>query len=72
MKKTTMGQIIMVCGLLFATLETGYFGWNWVPKSQAEFICDLCASIVVVMGIALYEMGKRAGSKSKEHIEEQA
>ena len=34
------GILIMVWSLLFGHFETMLFGYNWVPKSIPELICD--------------------------------
>ena len=35
-----MSITIFLSAMLFGLAETAYFGWNWLPKSGAEVICD--------------------------------
>jgi hypothetical protein len=42
---------IYLIGFLFWLLETGYFGWNALPQSPAEVICDGIAALIVVVGL---------------------
>lgn len=32
---------------IMSILENNYFGGNWMPKSDAEMVCDL-----IIMGVA--------------------
>ncbi len=34
---------------LWATIETNYFGWNYLPGSPAELLCDGLAMLMVVI-----------------------
>jgi hypothetical protein len=33
----------------FAAVSNSYFGWNWVPKSEAELICDGIALLLAAI-----------------------
>jgi hypothetical protein len=48
-----IGAILMGAALLFATLETLYFGGNWAPQSRAELVCDIIALGMLIAGVAL-------------------
>ena len=60
-------MIAVVAGI-FAFAETAYFGYNWTPKSSAEWVCD---SIVgVAMGINMFIAFKRLHKLTKRRDEE--
>ena len=40
-------------GALFGFAETWYFGFNMLPGSQAEVICDAVASAFMILGAVL-------------------
>lgn len=48
---------IMLLGLFFAWSETAYFGWNLMPRSAAETICDGIALLIMALGIFLWRRG---------------
>lgn len=35
----------------FGLSETGYFGWNFLPSSDAEIICDGITSILAMVAV---------------------
>lgn len=35
-----MNVAILICAVGFFFMENNYFGWNALPKSSAELICD--------------------------------
>lgn len=37
---------IFVAGIWFGIMETAYFGWNMLPQSDAEIICDGIAVLI--------------------------
>lgn len=50
---------IFVMGFVFGIIETGYFGWNFTPQSDAEMICDGIA--VLIMALSL--VGRRKATR---------
>lgn len=48
-----LGPIILIIGLLFGLAETWYFGWNWLPTNNLEFLCDLCTVFIASIGAFL-------------------
>lgn len=38
---------IFILALTFGTYETAYFGWNLLPGSPAELICDGITLVLV-------------------------
>lgn len=49
----------LITTLIWATLETGYFGWNWLPKNDLELLCDGIGCILVVLTLIVYSIEKR-------------
>lgn len=37
--------------IIFSLIETAHFGWNKFPQSDAEFICDGIAVILIALAI---------------------
>lgn len=54
---------LILFGVLFALIETIYFGCNFYPQSKAEFICDKIALFIVALGCChlIYKHGFRKG-----------
>lgn len=52
--KRVFGIILIVWAVIFAQLETQYFGNNWLPQSKEELICDLTALMVMIGGSILF------------------
>jgi hypothetical protein len=46
------GLRVLICGQLFGLLETWYFGWNFLPQSPAEIICDGMALMITIYGLS--------------------
>ena len=40
---------ILFISVFFAIVETGYFGWNIGPESDAEIICDGITMLLLAM-----------------------
>jgi hypothetical protein len=40
---------IRLIAIFFGTGETAYFGWNPLPRSDAELICDGITMILLAM-----------------------
>lgn len=50
-KRFLTGIYIFIAAWAFGIVETGYFGWNLLPKSVAEAICDAISSIGSLYGV---------------------
>jgi len=46
-----MNYLIIVFAILFCTMETKYFGYNWSPQSDEEIICDGISLLLFSLGI---------------------
>lgn len=44
-----MNWIIWLVGMFFWWEETAYFGWNMLPQSPAEVICDGIAALIFAL-----------------------
>lgn len=51
-----LGLLIQFIALLFAIIETAYFGWNWCAKSDSELICDIIAIVIWIIGYGIYKI----------------
>ena len=40
--------------MIFAIVETCYFGSNWFPMTKPELLCDLVAMLVATTGLYLW------------------
>lgn len=49
-----IGKVLIICGLLFWIAESICFGFNAVPPSPDEILCDRIASGVVFIGVVIY------------------
>ena len=47
------GSILFFISFIFGISETLYFGSNWLPASNAEFICDFIATVLCASGITI-------------------
>lgn len=54
MKRIERWLLIWLPVLVFSFAETAHFGWNVYPKSDAEFICDGIALVLLVLAF-IYE-----------------
>jgi xanthine/uracil/vitamin C permease (AzgA family) len=43
--------VIILVGVLFIGIETHYFGYNMIPQSAAEAICDGIGLLIIIIGI---------------------
>ncbi|MDA3854229.1 MAG: hypothetical protein PF444_08320 [Bacteroidales bacterium] len=44
-----MNYSIFFIAIAFSLVETDYFGWNFMPRSDAEIICDGIVMIMLAM-----------------------
>jgi len=46
-------RALIICGLaiVFAVIETRFFGWNFAPASDAEVLADGMAVILLAMSV---------------------
>lgn len=51
MKSKDVGILLIALSVIFAWLETAYFGYNWTAKSLEERMCDGVCSLVFISGI---------------------
>lgn len=51
--KKFIGYILVILSMVFAVVETNYFGNNLFPKTTNEFICDLIILIICLTGVLL-------------------
>ena len=54
----------LVFMFVIAIIETAYFGWNWVPSDNAEYICDIAIFSTAMVGAVI--IGKRDYMEEKE------
>jgi len=52
-KKIIKGICLVLCGFIFAILETWYYDSNFFPNSFAELMCDLFSIILSLAGAYL-------------------
>lgn len=64
-KMMNHGSTIFLIGMVFAFIETWYFGSNWYPESIAEFKCDIISAKIVGSGwgIMIYAFYLRLTTK---------
>jgi hypothetical protein len=53
-KRAKIGVIIAVLGCVFSLAETVYFGSNFLPKSDAEGVCDLIGFSMTLAGCCIF------------------
>ncbi len=41
---------IFMFGIILWLSESAYFGWNALPKSTPEIICDVVSGIIILVG----------------------
>jgi len=51
--KKYAGMFLILEAIVFAHIETKYFGDNWLPSSFAELACDLLSVGTCFIGIHL-------------------
>lgn len=56
-KQIDIGTTGMAIGLLFAFIETLYFGSTFLPTSKAELICDALSAMITGAGMGIYVTG---------------
>lgn len=54
-----LGNLLVFIGNAFGLLETWYFGWNFLPRSLAEVLCDIAAAALIVIGAAFLYSARR-------------
>ena len=52
--KKILGFICVIWAVIFTTLETKYFGSNWLPKTKEELICDITSLFLLAAGYILF------------------
>lgn len=53
MKKHLLGCYLILIAVVFALIETAYFGWNFYAQSIAERVCDNIADCLLLIGVIL-------------------
>ncbi len=46
-----MNWYVTFAALIFWFMENRYFGWNMMPKSEAELICDGLVLLMFCIGV---------------------
>jgi hypothetical protein len=46
-----IGCTLMLLALIFAHVETVYFGSNFLPQSGMELLCDVISILIMISGI---------------------
>ena len=46
-------SILIIIAVIFAWIETAYYGYNFWPSSDAELICDGIALILFALAIVV-------------------
>lgn len=57
-KQKFIGYSFMIFALIFAHVETLYFGSNLFPKTNAEILCDCLSIVFLMVGIILIHKSK--------------
>lgn len=58
MIKGNIGNIIMIVAIIFGFIETWYFGWNFISKSEPESVCNCIALWIFIIGLILRKFNK--------------
>jgi len=53
MYRKLFGWICVLWSILFAHIETKYFGVNLYPKTKEELFCDITCALLGVCGIII-------------------
>lgn len=53
-----LGFTLFTIGIMIQYLETWYFGWNRFPGSIAEYIWDVIAGAMWILGLIMMCLGK--------------
>jgi hypothetical protein len=53
MKHNIIGNLLVMVSMVFAAIETRYFGYNMLPGSTPELVCDLLSLFMMVCGVSL-------------------
>jgi hypothetical protein len=61
--KYQVNWIVLFIGIFFWWMETKYFGWNMVPGSDAELICDGIALLIQALAFQRVPV-RRPGSNT--------
>jgi len=61
-----MNMQIAMISLLFALIESGYFGWNILPQSDAEVICVGIVFLIFALAF-IVPAPKHKASSDSEH-----
>lgn len=52
---------VFFAGQFFWLIETAHFGWNFLPSSDAELVCD--GIVVLITALSFMTVVNRAGVK---------
>jgi hypothetical protein len=52
------GGNLMIGAIVFGLAQTIYFGFNWIPKTTAEWVCDGITVAMLVIGSSIYNRHK--------------
>lgn len=53
MKGKNIGNVLIFISIVFCIGETIYFGFNFLPKNNAEYYCDLIVCFIFFMGYSI-------------------
>ena len=54
MKARTTGFIMLGLTIAYSIVETRYFGWNNLPQSEAEMVCDGIGLILLFISMIMF------------------
>ena len=57
--KKIFGFIVMIYAIIFAMLETEYFGNNWLPQTKEEMLCDTALLLLFICGHILFSQKRK-------------
>lgn len=52
-----MNLYVLFLGLGFGLIETAHFGWNALPQSDAEVVCDGIAMLITALAFVAPRKG---------------
>jgi len=48
--------MLWMLALIFGIVSNAWFGWNWMPKSDAEVICDGMGLLLLAVACAVSKL----------------
>jgi len=54
MKALKIGSWLFLITVIFSVIYNSYFGWNELPESDAEVLCDEVYSVLFTVAIVIY------------------